>query len=72
MASGDDYVLLTLNLLYGSIDAVKVSTEDDRILWIPRSVMFGPHETEIGVGSLPGDEEDIKVRRWFASKESLL
>lgn len=67
MSNGDDYVKVELTLVFATVDAVR--TDDE--VWIPRSVLFGPHESDIGTGHLDGEERILKVREWFAKKADL-
>jgi hypothetical protein len=70
MPSGDDYVRVEVDLVFGTADAVKIDVNGESV-WVPRSVLFGPEESDIATGNLDGSKS-LKMRHWFAKKSGLV
>jgi hypothetical protein len=68
---GDDYVKINVDIIaapHGRA-AIKVRDSAGVIRWIPRSLIFGPHEKT--VRQQEGQLVAIKVFRWFATKNNI-
>lgn len=67
MSDDEDYVSINVDILRCTSRAVHVRCADDIPRWIPRSLIFGPHEKALP--SKIGELAEIKVMRWYATKE---
>ena len=68
----DNYVKVSVNVLFGTPDAIKVEhNELSENIWIPRSVLFGPEESELSFGNIM-EEKELRVRQWFAKKVGMI
>lgn len=69
MKHSDDYVLINVDILRVTLQAIQVRCSDNVPRWIPRSLVFGPHDS--GMENRVGQLMAIKVFRWAAEKNGI-
>ncbi len=67
--SDEDYVPISADILRVTSRAVHIRCADNIPRWIPRSLIFGPHEKKLA--SKIGEMAQIKVFRWYAVKNAI-
>lgn len=69
MATSEDYVPINVDILRDTLRAIHARCSDGVPRWIPRSVIFGPHEKQMSdkIGHLV----QIRVFRWFVEKNGM-
>lgn len=65
----EDYVPVNVDILRVTPRAVQARCADNVPRWIPRSLIFGPHEKTLE--SRIGQLAEIRVMRWYAVKETV-
>lgn len=69
MSTDEDYVAINVDIMNLTSRAVHVRCADNIRRWIPRSLIYGPHESKLT--SKIGELSQIKVFRWFATKSAI-
>lgn len=69
MNADEDYVPINVDILRVTSRAVHVRCADNIPRWIPRSLIFGPHERTLG--AKVGELAEIRIFRWAAVKSSI-
>lgn len=67
----DPYVVVSCTIRRATRDAVQIEDKFGELHWIPRSCLHGASDL-IVKRAMMGDEADLKIREWIATREGLV